>query len=163
MATLPRVRLHTGASEDWVSTPTCGLCNRQIERDEVYASVLTAPARREVRHNTEDCLKYEYGPASALVVGTMVHTHRYTIAEWCGRVPGVITERTERFDGRGWRAYVIKPEGEVDTDAIREELRGHREEFFRREADTMTFNLEPQEVFISDGEWTHYIPKEGNA
>lgn len=157
MSNLPRVKLYQGTPRDFSSMPTCAVCHVQIGTNEEYAGVATKGSIREARHNVTACLRYEYGPADVLVPGAVVHTHRYTIAEWCGRVPGVITERTERFNEYGWRAYVIEPDGTIDTDAIVAELRSHREEFFRRLADTVTFDLEPQEVFISDKEWTHYV------
>lgn len=138
--------------------PTCGLCQNQFDRDEEYAGVLTQGDNpfREVRHNTEACLRYEYGPASALAVGSLVHTHRYMLTEWGGRIPGVITKRTEEFNEYGWRAYMIAPENPEDTSEI-ECFRNHREECFRKMAETLVIDAEPRKVFISDNEWTHYV------
>lgn len=158
MTTAPRVRLHHGSTSNFASMPTCGVCRAQITRGEQYASVAnTDGTLREVRHNTDACLRYEHGPAVVLVPGTVVYSTRYSVCEWGGRVPGVITERTDRFDKRGWRAYVIEPEGTVDTAAIVASFRSHREPFFRGLADSLVFDLGPQEVFISDVEWTHYV------
>ena len=158
MNTRPRITLHRGIPDEHSSMPTCGLCQQQIGKDEEYAGVLTKSdnGRREVRHNTNACLRYEYGPASALVVGSFVDTHRYMLTEWGGLIPGVITERTEEFNSFGWRAYMIAPENPEDTSQI-ERFRNHREECFRKMAETLVIDPEPRKVFISDDEWIHYV------
>lgn len=156
MTATSRIRLHHGIPGDASSMPTCGLCQRQIERGEQYASVPSGEGLREVRHNTPACLRFEIGPTRALVVGAVVHTHRYALSEWGGRINGVITERTEEFSELGWRAYMIKPEDPDDTSAI-ERFRSHPEEFFRKLAETLAIDPEPHKVFISDEEWIHYV------
>ena len=156
MTTTPRVRLHQGLPPGEASMPTCGLCSRQIARDEEYATVPSGEGLREVRHNTDACLRYEVGPAAALVVGAVIYTHRYSLSDWGGRIPGVITERTEELNELGWRAYMIAPEDPDDTSAI-DRFRSHPEEFFRKMAETLTIDPEPRKVFISDEEWTHYV------
>lgn len=153
----PRVSLHAGPPPGEVSMPTCGVCHQQIGRGEAYASVLNREGDlREVRHNTKKCLRYEYGPATALRVGAKIYTRRYTISDWGGVIPGVITERTEEFGMFGWRAYMIAPEDPSDTSMI-DRMRSHPEEFFRKMAETLTVDPEPRKVFISDKEWTHYV------
>lgn len=159
MTNRPRVRLHAGvlpAGE--ASMPTCGVCRVQIERDETYASVPLGSGRRETRHNTEACLRWEYAPASNLMAGMVVNTHRYMLTEWGGRVDAVIVERTEEFNERGWRAYLLAPVDPSDTSVI-EEFRTHREEFFRRMADSLVIDPEPRRVFIADEEWLHFVPE----
>lgn len=153
---------HQGLPPGEVSMPTCDLCCRQISTGETYASVRNAvpgvsgSRLREVRHDAPECLKYTHGPASALVPGALVFTPRYAVCDWGGTIPGVITERTERFDGLGWRAYMIAPQNPSDNSII-ERFRTHREEIFRKMADSLTIDPAPREVFISDAEWTHYV------
>lgn len=158
MQTPSRIKLHQGTPPDEFSMPTCAVCRRQISRSEVYASVLTVSGQhREVRHNTEFCLRYAYGVASALVVGALIHTHRFMLTEWGGVIPGVIVERTEEFGDFGWRAYMIAPESADLMAAAIEKFRTHREASFRKMAETMAVDMTPQKVFISDGETTHYV------
>ena len=156
MTARPRVRLHQGKPPEASSMPTCGLCQKQFLPDETYASVPTASRLREVRHNTDACLRYERGPADVLVVGALVHTHRYMLTDWGGRIPAVIVERTEEFNHLGWRAYMLAPEDPSDTSEIAS-FRNHREECFRKMAETLVIDPEPRKVFISDTEWIHYI------
>lgn len=150
-----RIRLHTGIPEGQSGSPTCGACAKQIERGTVYASVPSTPGYRETRHNTESCLRWEVGNASALTVGMIVITHRYMLCEWGGRIEGVIAERTEEFNEHGWRAYLIAPLDPEDTSVI-DRFRNHPEEFFRKLAKTLVFDPQPRKVYISDKELIHY-------
>jgi hypothetical protein len=123
----------------------------------VYASVPQGKGSREVRHNTEDCLRWQIGTGADLAVGSVVTTHRYALTEWGGRIDGVITELTEEQNEFGWRGYMIAPADPSDTSEI-ESFRTHPEEFFRRMADTLVIDPSPRLVFISDGELIHHIP-----
>lgn len=154
-----RLTLHRGLpNAPFVSMPTCGVCQRQIGNTEEYAAVLTASGEgREVRHNTEFCSRYERGPAAALEAGALVHTHRYMLTDWGGRIPAVVAERTEEFGEFGWRKYLLVPESQELMEAEIEKFRTHREECFRKMAESLSVDMTPREVFISDSEWIHYV------
>lgn len=154
-----RLTLHRGLpNAPFSSMPTCGLCQVQIKNEEEYAAVLIADgSRREVRHHTVFCSRYEYGPAAALESGALVHTHRYMLTDWGGRIPAVVVEKTEEFGEFGWRKYLLAPESRELVEAEIEKFRTHREASFRKMAESLAVDMEPRPVFISDTEWTHYV------
>jgi hypothetical protein len=152
-----RVNLHMGIPEGAASMPTCGACRQQIGRGTTYASVPCTPELREVRHNTADCLRWLNGKGSDLTEGALINSIRYSLSEWGGQLVGVITQRTEETNEFGWRGYMVAPADSSDTGPL-DRLRNHREEFFRKMAETLTIDPEPRMVYISDDESTHYVP-----
>lgn len=153
-----RVNLHMGIPEGESSMPTCGACRQQIAPGSTYATMPTRTSTlREVRHNTADCLRWHNGKGSDLTEGALINSIRYALTEWGGQLIGVITERTEETNEYGWRGYMVAPADPSDTSAL-DRLRNHREEFFRKMAETLTIDPEPRMVYISDNESTHYVP-----
>jgi hypothetical protein len=158
MTTARKIVKHQGHPPGSASMPTCGLCRRQINPGGRYVTIKEADSTgpSEVRHDTESCMQYVFGPASALVEGALIYTIRYTLTDWGGGVHGKIIERTEEFDEKHWRKYVIAP-ADPEDDSPLIEMRHHPEAFFRSMAKGMVWDPAPREVFIADAEWTHYV------
>lgn len=153
------VRVHSGIPPRESSMPTCGVCRRQIQGGEEYATVRElnrTTGLREIRHNTEECLKYTAGSAASLVEGALIHSFRYSVCEWGGTIPGRIVERTERFDEKGWRVYIIEAADPADESPLNS-FRNHREAWARKLGEETAWDPSPREVPISDEEWTHYV------
>lgn len=151
-------KLH-GLPSGEASMPTCGLCRKQIGRNETYTSVPISRDLREVRH-LGDCATWSVGPALDLRPGDLVYTHRYAISEYGGTIRARAMERTDERDGRGWVGWKLEPADPTDTSyldnfrkiAERDEARWAAAIVER----ALTNPPQPRLVFISDEEWTHY-------
>lgn len=154
---MPRIATFTAQS----TSPTCGICHKQMTLGESFAGVLYDNAwnkgdgLREVRCAGE-CADFLTGCLRDLRAGDVVWSPRYQLTEWGPRIKARIVHLTDDRDDRGWRAVWLEPADPADQSPI-EKLRAIGAPWAMQLADEIgTVDPLPSRVWISDDELIHY-------